>query len=153
MNCSQRTYGAVSPRLPRLMKLYPLHSVSGSRQPRASCESKPEFEPSWTPIVSTDSTDITTAVTTQTATVTEAATVTDTPEASVASASDIQDPLPRLVQAVTASRCYSCAATCLRDGFHRYLSKCGVAALLQTMREFESSTRFQCMKPIPVRIQ
>jgi hypothetical protein len=68
---------------------------------------------------------------------------------------DITGPrLPRLVQAVTASRCYSCAAT-LPPGtdFTGNCPKCGVALhCCKQCVNFESSTRFQCMKPIPVRI-
>jgi hypothetical protein len=68
---------------------------------------------------------------------------------------DITGPrLPRLVQAVTASRCYSCAAT-LPPGtdFTGTCPKCGVALhCCKQCVNFESSTRFQCLKPIPVRI-
>jgi hypothetical protein len=68
---------------------------------------------------------------------------------------DITGPrLPRLVQAVTASRCYSCATT-LPPGtdFTGTCPKCGVALhCCKQCVNFESSTRFQCMKPIPVRI-
>jgi hypothetical protein len=68
---------------------------------------------------------------------------------------DITGPrLPRLVQAVTASRCYSCAAT-LPPGtdFSGPCPKCGVALhCCKQCVNFESSTRFQCLKPIPVRI-
>ena len=68
---------------------------------------------------------------------------------------DITGPrLPRLVQAVTASRCYSCAST-LPPGtdFTGNCPKCGVALhCCKQCVNFESSTRFQCMKPIPVRI-
>jgi hypothetical protein len=68
---------------------------------------------------------------------------------------DITGPrLPRLVQAVTASRCYSCAAT-LPPGtdFTGACPKCGVQLhCCKQCVNFESSTRFQCMKPIPVRI-
>ena len=68
---------------------------------------------------------------------------------------DITGPrLPRLVQAVTASRCYSCAAT-LPSGtdFAGACPKCGVQLhCCKQCVHFESSTRFQCMKPIPVRI-
>jgi hypothetical protein len=68
---------------------------------------------------------------------------------------DITGPrLPRLVQAVTASRCYSCAST-LPPGtdFNSQCPKC--AAQLHCCKQcshFEPSTRFQCNKPIPVRI-
>jgi hypothetical protein len=68
---------------------------------------------------------------------------------------DITGPrLPRLVQAVTASRCYSCAST-LPPGtdFNGPCPKCGVALhCCKQCVNFESSTRFQCLKPIPVRI-
>lgn len=68
---------------------------------------------------------------------------------------DITGPrLPRLVQAVTASRCFNCAtpveastspdAECPKC--HAKLHCCKQCAF------FEPSTRFQCLKPIPVRI-
>ncbi|HZL56497.1 MAG TPA: hypothetical protein VFC21_05420 [Bryobacteraceae bacterium] len=68
---------------------------------------------------------------------------------------DITGPrLPRLVQAVAASRCYSCATT-LPPGtaFNGPCPKC--AAQLHCCKQcshFEPSTRFQCTKPIPARI-
>jgi len=68
---------------------------------------------------------------------------------------DITGPrLPRLVQAVAASRCYSCATT-LPPGtvFNGPCPKC--SAQLHCCKQcshFEPSTRFQCMKPIPARI-
>src|SRR5579862_8784912 len=68
---------------------------------------------------------------------------------------DITGPrLPRLVQAVTAARCYSCS-TMLPDSvdFRGNCPKCG--AELHCCKQcsfFEPSTRFQCLKPIPVRI-
>jgi hypothetical protein len=68
---------------------------------------------------------------------------------------DVTGPrLPRLVQSVTASRCYNCATT-LPPGteFTGACPKCG--AQLHCCKQcvhFESSTRFQCTKPIPVRI-
>jgi hypothetical protein len=68
---------------------------------------------------------------------------------------DITGPrLPRLVQAVTASRCYSCSTT-LPPGteFTGNCPKCGAALhCCKQCVHFESSTRFQCLKPIPVRI-
>jgi hypothetical protein len=68
---------------------------------------------------------------------------------------DITGPrLPRLVQAVTASRCYSCA-TALPPGtnFSGPCPKCGAQLhCCKQCAHFESSTRFQCMKPIPVRL-
>lgn|SRR6185312_6993866 len=68
---------------------------------------------------------------------------------------DITGPrLPRLVQAVTASRCFNCSTT-LPPGtmFDGPCPKC--AAQLHCCKQcahFEPSTRFQCAKPIPVRI-
>jgi hypothetical protein len=68
---------------------------------------------------------------------------------------DITGPrLPRLVQAVTASRCFSCS-TQLPPGtdFKGVCPKC--QAQLHCCKQcshFEPSTRFQCVKPIPVRI-
>lgn len=68
---------------------------------------------------------------------------------------DITGPrLPRLVQSVTASRCYSCATT-LPPGtdFTGPCPKCAVALhCCKQCTHFEPSTRFQCMKPIPARI-
>lgn len=68
---------------------------------------------------------------------------------------DVTGPrLPRLVQAVAASRCFSCATT-LPQGidFRGNCPKC--AAALHCCKQctyFEPSTRFQCLKPVPVRI-
>lgn len=68
---------------------------------------------------------------------------------------DITGPrLPRMVQATSASRCFSCA-TPLPAGidFKGNCPKCG--ADLHSCKQcshFESSTRFQCLKPIPERI-
>lgn len=70
----------------------------------------------------------------------------------------LQDPngprLPRLVQSVTASRCYSCT-TALPPGtdFKGKCPKCGAALhCCKQCAHFEPSTRFQCLKPIPARI-
>jgi hypothetical protein len=68
---------------------------------------------------------------------------------------DITGPrLPRLVQAVTAARCYNCSTTLPGDiDFSGSCPKC--AAALHCCKQcvhFEPSTRFQCLKPIPVRI-
>src|SRR5579862_9495393 len=62
---------------------------------------------------------------------------------------DITGPrLPRLVQAVTASRCYNCSTTLPPDtDFSGQCPKC--AAQLHCCKQcthFEPSTRFQCMK-------
>jgi len=68
---------------------------------------------------------------------------------------DVTGPrLPRLVQAVTASRCYSCSTT-LPPGyvFDGPCPKCGAQLhCCKQCSHFEPSTRFQCTKPIPVRI-
>jgi hypothetical protein len=68
---------------------------------------------------------------------------------------DITGPkLPRLVQTIVASRCFNCTATLAPDtDFRGTCPKCGAA--LHCCKEcvhFDSSTRFQCLKPIPVRI-
>lgn len=70
----------------------------------------------------------------------------------------LQDPagprLPRLVQSVTASRCYNCS-TVLPAGtdFKGSCPKCGkVLHCCKQCTNFEPSTRFQCVKPIPARI-
>jgi hypothetical protein len=68
---------------------------------------------------------------------------------------DVTGPrLPRLVQAVTASRCYNCSTT-LPPGtaFDGPCPKCGTQLhCCKQCAHFEPSTRFQCTKPIPVRI-
>ena len=68
---------------------------------------------------------------------------------------DVTGPrLPRLVQAVTAARCYNCA-TQLPNGtdYAGNCPKCGAALhCCKQCSHFEPSTRFQCLKPIPVRI-
>ena len=68
---------------------------------------------------------------------------------------DITGPrLPRLVQTVTASRCYNCA-TALPNGtdFKGNCPKCGVPLhCCKQCAHFEPSTRFQCLKPVPIRI-
>ena len=68
---------------------------------------------------------------------------------------DVTGPrLPRLVQAVTASRCYNCSTTLPPDTmFQGSCPKCGVALhCCKQCSHFEPSTRFQCNKPIPLRI-
>ncbi len=68
---------------------------------------------------------------------------------------DVTGPrLPRLVQHVAAARCYSCATT-LPEGvdWKSNCPKCN--AFLHCCKQcahFEPSTRFQCLKPIPLRI-
>ena len=68
---------------------------------------------------------------------------------------DITGPrLPRLVQTVTASRCYSCSTT-LQPGtdMKGNCPKCNAALhCCKQCAHFEPSTRFQCLKPIPERI-
>ena len=68
---------------------------------------------------------------------------------------DITGPrLPRLVQAVTAARCFNCATT-LPQGidFNGNCPKCNAELhCCKQCAHFEPSTRFQCLKPIPVRI-
>lgn len=68
---------------------------------------------------------------------------------------DVTGPrLPRLVQTVAASRCYNCA-TALPTGidFKGTCPKCNVALhCCKQCAHFEPSTRFQCLKPIPVRL-
>ena len=68
---------------------------------------------------------------------------------------DITGPrLPRLVQAVTASRCYNCSTT-LPPGtdFAGQCSKCAVQLhCCKQCTHFEPSTRFQCMKPVQIRV-
>lgn len=68
---------------------------------------------------------------------------------------DITGPrLPRLIQSVAAARCFNCSVT-LPPGtdFRGACPKCN--ATLHCCKQcvhFEPSTRFQCMKPIPLRI-
>lgn len=70
----------------------------------------------------------------------------------------LQDPngprLPRLVQSVTASRCYNCS-TALPPGtdFKGTCPKCNAQLhCCKQCTHFDTSTRFQCRKPIPARI-
>ncbi|HEX4168398.1 MAG TPA: hypothetical protein VHZ55_23290 [Bryobacteraceae bacterium] len=68
---------------------------------------------------------------------------------------DITGPkLPRLIQNVVASRCYNCAMALPPDAdFKGTCPKCGAALhCCKQCVNFDSSTRFQCLKPIPVRI-
>ena len=68
---------------------------------------------------------------------------------------DVTGPrLPRLVESVSASRCFNCSST-LPQGidFSGNCPKCN--AELHCCKQcayFEPSTRFQCRKPIPERI-
>ena len=69
---------------------------------------------------------------------------------------DITGPrLPRMVQSVTASRCFSCTTTLPSDMDFKTATcpKCNAALhCCKQCAHFEPSTRFQCLKPIPVRI-
>ena len=68
---------------------------------------------------------------------------------------DITGPrLPRMVETVTASRCYNCATPLPADlDFNGVCPKCNVALhCCKQCTFFEPSTRFQCTKPIPERI-
>ena len=68
---------------------------------------------------------------------------------------DVTGPrLPRLVQHVAASRCFNCATTLPPDtDFSGTCPKCGTELhCCKQCSHFEPSTRFQCLKPIPVRI-
>ena len=68
---------------------------------------------------------------------------------------DITGPkLPRLVQAVAAARCFNCTVTLGPDAdFKGTCPKCNAALhCCKQCVNFDSSTRFQCLKPIPVRI-
>lgn len=68
---------------------------------------------------------------------------------------DVTGPkLPRLVQSVVASRCFNCTTT-LPQGtdFRGNCPKCHAALhCCKQCSHFEPSTRFQCLKPIPIRI-
>lgn len=68
---------------------------------------------------------------------------------------DVTGPrLPRLVQAVAAARCFNCSMTLPADiDFRGNCPKCGTALhCCKQCAYFEPSTRFQCLKPVPVRI-
>ena len=68
---------------------------------------------------------------------------------------DITGPrLPRMVQSVTASRCYNCSTTLPSDtDWTGNCPKCRAALhCCKQCSHFEPATRFQCLKPIPVRI-
>ena len=68
---------------------------------------------------------------------------------------DVTGPrLPRLVQHVAAARCYNCSTALPQDtDFNGVCPKCGSALhCCKQCSHFEPSTRFQCLKPIPVRI-
>jgi hypothetical protein len=62
--------------------------------------------------------------------------------------------LPRLVQSVVATRCFSCATTLPPNiDLQATCPKCHAALhCCKQCAHFEPSTRFQCLKPIPLRI-
>jgi hypothetical protein len=68
---------------------------------------------------------------------------------------DVTGPrLPRLVQHVAAARCYNCS-TALPPGidFSGTCPKCNADLhCCKQCSHFEPATRFQCLKPVPVRI-
>jgi len=59
-----------------------------------------------------------------------------------------------MVQSITAARCYNCSTTLSSEvDWRANCPKCGVALhCCKQCAHFEPSTRFQCLKPIPVRI-
>jgi hypothetical protein len=68
---------------------------------------------------------------------------------------DVTGPrLPRLVQHVAASRCFNCSTTLPPDiDFTGNCPKCNTELhCCKQCSQFEPSTRFQCLKPIPARI-
>ena len=68
---------------------------------------------------------------------------------------DVTGPrLPRLVQHVAAARCFSCSTTLPPDvDFRGNCPKCNSALhCCKQCSHFEPSTRFQGLKPIPLRI-
>jgi hypothetical protein len=68
---------------------------------------------------------------------------------------DVTGPrLPRLVQHVAASRCYNCATTLPPETvLTGNCPKCNAELhCCKQCSHFEPSTRFQCLKPIPIRI-
>lgn len=68
---------------------------------------------------------------------------------------DVTGPrLPRLVQTVTASRCWNCSTALPGDvDFKGNCPKCSSPLhCCKQCAHFESSTRFQCLKPIPARV-
>ena len=68
---------------------------------------------------------------------------------------DVTGPrLPRLVQHVAASRCFNCSTALPADiDFNGTCPKCNAELhCCKQCAHFEPGTRFQCLKPIPVRI-
>jgi hypothetical protein len=68
---------------------------------------------------------------------------------------DITGPrLPRMVQTITAARCWNCSTMFGTSiDFRGNCPKCGLALhCCKQCAHFEPATRFQCLKPIPARI-
>jgi hypothetical protein len=68
---------------------------------------------------------------------------------------DVTGPrLPRLLQSVVAARCFNCSTALSPDAdWKGKCPKCGSALhCCKQCAHFEPSTRFQCLKPVPVRI-
>jgi len=68
---------------------------------------------------------------------------------------DVTGPrLPRLLQSVVAARCFNCSTALSPDAdWKGKCPKCGAALhCCKQCAHFEPSTRFQCLKPVPVRI-
>jgi len=68
---------------------------------------------------------------------------------------DVTGPrLPRMVQAVAAARCYNCSTALPPDvDWRGNCPKCNAALhCCKQCAHFEPSTRFQCLKPVPVRL-
>jgi hypothetical protein len=68
---------------------------------------------------------------------------------------DVTGPrLPRLLQNVVAARCFNCSTALASDiDWKGKCPKCSVALhCCKQCAHFEPSTRFQCLKPVPVRI-
>ena len=68
---------------------------------------------------------------------------------------DVTGPrLPRMVQSVAAARCFNCSTPLPSDiDFRGSCPKCGAALhCCKQCAHFEPSTRFQCLKPVPVRV-
>jgi hypothetical protein len=68
---------------------------------------------------------------------------------------DVTGPrLPRLLSNVVAARCFNCSTALPSDlDWKGKCPKCGVALhCCKQCTNFEPSTRFQCLKPIPLRI-
>src|SRR5271165_793153 len=67
---------------------------------------------------------------------------------------DVTGPrLPRLLQTVTAARCFNCSTALGPDvDWKGKCPKCGSPLhCCKQCTHFEPSTRFQCLKPVPLR--